>query len=146
MSGPGDPARYPLAEHATDRLRSRSGIAFERITLEAIRAGEINSDDLTVDGETLLLQAGVAEGAGYRQLAENLRRAAELAAIPNERLLKIYEALRPRRSTYQELAALADELEIRYAAAANARFIREAADAYRAGGLLRAEERRERGR
>jgi propanediol dehydratase small subunit len=140
MSGPDDTARYPLAEHAADRLRSRTGIPFERITLEAIRAGEIDSGDLTVDGETLRLQAGVAEGAGYRQLAENLRRAAELAAIPNERLLEIYEALRPRRATFLELTALADELETCYAAAANARFIRQAAEAYRAGGLLRAEQ------
>ncbi len=138
MSGHDDAAvRYPLAEHAAGRLRSRTGVAFERITLEAVRAGEIGSDDLSVDRETLLLQAGVAEGAGYRQLAENLRRAAELVGIPNEQLLQMYEALRPRRATYQELTTLADELEARYAAAANARFIRQAAEAYRACDLLR---------
>jgi propanediol dehydratase small subunit len=131
---------YPLAEHDAARLRSRTGVAFERITLEAVRAGEIDSDDLTVGRETLLLQAGVAEEGGYRQLAENLRRAAELAEIPNERLLRIYEALRPGRSTYAELTALADELERGYAATANARFIRQAAEAYRAGGLLRPEQ------
>jgi len=138
MSEP-DAARYPLAQHAADRLRSHSGVPYERITLEAVRAGEISSDDLTVDRATLLLQAEVAEKAGYRQLAENLRRGAELVEIPNDHLLRIYEALRPRRATYQELEALADELEGRYAAAANARFIRQAAEAYRAGGLLRAE-------
>jgi propanediol dehydratase small subunit len=135
-----DAARYPLAEHAANRLRSRTGIPFDQITLEALRAGEIDSDDLTVDRETLLLQAGVAEEAGYGQLAENLRRAAELADIPNERLLRIYEALRPRRSSYAELTALADELEMTYAAPANARFVRQAADAYQAGDLLRAEQ------
>lgn len=132
-----DSVHYPLAEHAADRLRSRTGIPFERITLDALRAGEIDSDDLTVDRETLLLQAGVAEGAGYRQLAENLRRGAELTDIPNERLLQIYEALRPRRSTYPELTALAEELETTYAAPANARFVRQAAEAYQAGDLLR---------
>jgi propanediol dehydratase small subunit len=130
---------YPLAEHDAARLHSRTGVAFDRITLEAVRAGEIDSGDLQVDRETLLLQAGVAEGAGYRQLAENLRRAAELAEIPNERLLQIYEALRPGRSTYQELTTLADELERRYAAGANARFVRQAAESYRAGDLLRSE-------
>ncbi|MGH2388214.1 MAG: diol dehydratase small subunit [Chloroflexota bacterium] len=140
MSEHNGAAHYPLAEHAADRLRSRTGIPFERITLEALRAGEIDSDDLTVNGETLLLQAGVAERAGYRQLAENLRRAAELVEIPNERLLQIYEALRPRRSTYPELMALADELETQYAASANARFVRQAAEAYRAGDLSRAEQ------
>lgn len=135
-----DATRYPLAEHAADRLRSRTGIPFDQITLEALRAGEIDSDDLTVDRETLLLQAGVAEGAGYGQLAENLRRAAELADIPNKRLLRIYEALRPRRSTYAELTTLADELETTYSASANARFVRQAADAYQAGDLLRTEQ------
>jgi propanediol dehydratase small subunit len=141
MSGRDDTTtRYPLAEHAADRIRSRTGVAFERITLEAVRAGEISSEDLTVDRETLLLQAGVAEEAGYRQLAENLRRAAELVEIPNERLLQIYEALRPRRATYRELEDLAAELEAAYAATATARFVRQAAEAYCAGGLLRAEE------
>jgi propanediol dehydratase small subunit len=131
--------RYPLAEHAADRLHSRTGVPFERITLEAVRAGEIDSDDLTVSGETLLLQARVAESEGYHQLGENLRRAAELVDIPNDRLLRIYEALRPRRAGYGELIALAEELESQYAASANARFIRQAADAYRAGGILKEE-------
>lgn len=135
-----DTARYPLAEHAADQLRSRTGIPFDQITLEALRAGDIDSDDLTVDRQTLLLQAGVAEGAGYGQLAENLRRAAELADIPNERLLRIYEALRPGRSTFAELTTLADELETTYSASANARFVRQAADAYQAGDLLRTEQ------
>jgi propanediol dehydratase small subunit len=131
--------QYPLAEHAADRLHSRSGVAFDRITLEAVRAGEIDSDDLTVAGETLVLQARVAENAGYHQLGENLRRAAELVDIPNDRLLRIYEALRPRRAGYGELIALAEELETQYAAGANARFIRQAAEAYRAGGMLKEE-------
>jgi len=134
--------RYPLAEHAADRLHSRSGVSFDAINLEAVRAGEIDSDDLTIDRETLLLQAKVAETGGYRQLGENLRRAAELVEIPNDRLLRIYEALRPRRAGYRELLALADELESRHAAPANARFVRQAAEAYRAGGMLKEEEPR----
>jgi propanediol dehydratase small subunit len=141
MSGRDDTAaQYPLAEHAADRLRSRTGVAFDRVTMEALRAGEIDSGDLTVGRDTLLLQASVAEQAGYHQLAENLRRAAELVEIPNERLLQIYEALRPRRSSFQELTILADELETTYAAPTAARFVRQAAEAYRSGGLLRAEE------
>jgi propanediol dehydratase small subunit len=128
---------YPLAEHAAERLRSRTGVAFDGITLEAVRSGAIDSDDLTVDRQTLLLQAIVAEDAGYRQLAENLRRAAELVEIPNERLLQIYEALRPRRASYAELIALAEDLETRYTATVTGRFLRQAAGAYRVGGMLR---------
>jgi propanediol dehydratase small subunit len=140
MSEHDNTARYPLAEHAADCIHSQTGVPFDRITLEAVRAGEIDSADLTVGRETLLMQASVAEQAGYKQVAENLRRAAELADIPNERLLQIYETLRPRRASYAELMDLAGELESRYAAGANARFIREAAEAYRVGGLLREED------
>ena len=48
---------------------------------------------------TLRLQAEVARAAGRTQLAENLERAAELAAVPDDLLLEVYTALRPRRAT-----------------------------------------------
>jgi propanediol dehydratase small subunit len=134
-----DDILYPLAEHTADRLHSRTGVGFDSITLEGVRGGQIDSDDLTIDRETLLLQAEVAERAGYRQLGDNLRRASELVDIPNERLLQIYETLRPRRSGYQDLLALAEELESRYMAPVNARFVRQAAEAYRAGDMLKEE-------
>ncbi len=44
-------------------------------------------------------------------VARNFRRAAELIAIPDERILAIYNALRPFRSSQAELLAIADELE-----------------------------------
>ena len=94
---------------------------------------------MVIHTETLQRQADIAEGAGYRQLAHNLRRAAELVNIPNEQLLRIYEALRPRRSTYQELISLSEELATQYDAVENARFIREAAKAYQTNILLRPE-------
>ncbi|MGQ9533490.1 MAG: diol dehydratase small subunit, partial [Desulfotomaculales bacterium] len=88
--------------------------------------------------ETLRLQAEIAAAVGRRQLAENLRRAAELTAIPDERILEIYNALRPYRSTKAELLAIADELESRYGARINAAFIREAAEVYERRGRLKA--------
>ena len=109
--------------------------------MEALREGQIGPDDLTIEAETLQKQADIAAEADYHQLAGNLRRAAELVDIPNERLLQIYEALRPRRATYQELLALSDELIAEYNATENARFIHDAAEAYRANGLLRLENR-----
>lgn len=129
--------RYPLGESAAGRLRSSSGVPLGEVTLEALRAGRLGPDDLGIDRATLDLQAHIAAEAGYGQLAENLRRAAELVAISNERLLQVYEALRPHRSSYEELLALGDEMEARHGAVATARFIRDAAAAYRAGGLLR---------
>ena len=74
------------------------------------------------------LQAQIAEAAGRRQLAENLRRAAELAGVPEERILEIYNALRPGRGTRARLLALAADLEARCGAARCAALIREAAE------------------
>jgi propanediol dehydratase small subunit len=84
-------------------------------------------DDLRVTSEALELQAQVAEGAGRLQLAENLRRAAELVTVPEETILAIYRALRPGRADRQTLYALADDLTARYGAKRCAALVREAA-------------------
>jgi propanediol dehydratase small subunit len=127
--------RYPLGEHEQERIVSRTGRALSELTLESIRAGKVGADDFSIHPDTLHAQAEIAEGAGFRQLAANLHRAAELAVMPNEKVLAIYEALRPYRLTYEQLLALADELEREYGAMENARFIREAAETYRERGL-----------
>lgn len=126
---------YPLREDAQVDVRARTGRALRDITLEALRSGDLTLDDLTIHPETLRTQAAVAEESGFTQLAANLRRAAELAHIPTEKVLAIYHALRPRRASYQELLALAEELEHDYQAIHNAKLIRQAAEAYRARGL-----------
>ena len=113
---------------------------FDDICLESVRGGQVKSDDLSIDSGTLRMQAQVAAEAGYLQLASNLSRAAELVRIPNERLLEIYQALRPHHSTYVDLLTISIELEKDYEAPENARFIREAAKAYRDSGLLRSSE------
>ena len=127
--------RYPLGEHERERIVSRTGRPLGELTLENVRAGQVDAGDLTIHPDTLRAQAAIAEEAGFSQLAANLRRAAELATVPNERVFAIYEALRPYRVTYEQLRALADELEREYAAPENARFIREAAEVYKARGL-----------
>lgn len=127
--------RYPLGEHEKERIISRTGRAFSELTLENVRAGKIGPQDFSIHPDTLRAQAEIAEEAGFRQLAANLRRAAELATMPNEKVLAIYEGLRPYRLTYEQLLALAEELERDYQAVENARFIREAAKAYKERGL-----------
>ena len=77
------------------------------------------------------------EQAGRRQLAGNLRRAAELVSVPDDFLLQVYNALRPRRSTAPELAALAARLCDEFHAPACARWVQEAAAVYARYGLLR---------
>ena len=81
------------------------------------------------------MQAAVAEAAGRLQLAANLRRAAELAPLPDETILAVYTALRPRRSTAAELEGWAARLE-ELGAPLNASFVREALGAYEQRGLL----------
>ena len=115
---------------------SFSGRPLDEITLEAVRAGEIGIDDLRIHPETLEHQARVSEAHANPQLAANLRRAAELATLDDTDVMRIYEALRPRRSTADELEELAAWLEAR-GAAVNAALVREARVAYVRRGLCR---------
>ena len=86
-------------------------------------------------------QSAVALAAGRTQLADNLARAAELADVPAETILEIYTALRPHRSTAEELEAWATRLETELSAPLTAAFVREAATAYFERGLLETGER-----
>jgi len=63
-------------------------------------------------------------------------RAAELTVVPNEELLQMYDLLRPSRATWEQLMWLADRLEQKYHAPANARLVREAAEVYKSRNLL----------
>jgi propanediol dehydratase small subunit len=81
------------------------------------------------------MQAEVARAAGRSALAESLERAAELAGVPDDLLLAVYTALRPRRATAGELEDWAARLE-GHGAARTATFVREAAAAYAERGLL----------
>lgn len=77
--------------------------------------------------DTLKRQADVAAAHGNPQLAANLRRAAELATLSDEDVLRVYEALRPGRSKYDELSDLADWLEA-HGCPLTAALVREARD------------------
>jgi propanediol dehydratase small subunit len=122
------PSDYPIAEKRPDLVRAPSGLKFDEITLEAVMEGRVAMQDLRVTAEALCAQAGIAEAAGRPQLAENLLRAAELVSVPEEKILAIYNALRPGRATREHLLALADELESRFVAGRCAQLIREAAE------------------
>lgn len=133
-----DPARdFPLATKRPDLVKTNTGKSLDQITLEAVMKGEITAEELRITPEVLELQAQIAEKVGRPQLARNIRRAAELTKVSDERILQIYNALRPYRSTKAELLAIADELEGKYGAKINAAFIREAAAVYEARDRLR---------
>jgi propanediol dehydratase small subunit len=125
---------YPLGARRPDLVRTPSGLGLDAVTLAAARSGELAADDVRATAATLALQADVARGAGRPQLAEGLERAAELAGVPDEALLEIYTALRPGRSTTDELEAWAIRLD-ELGATRTAAFVREAAVVYEARGL-----------
>jgi len=115
-------------------IRALSERAVAGLTVEAVRAGEVGVGDLRIHPETLERQAVVAEQHGNPQLAENLRRAAELTRLPDEEVLVVYEALRPGRSTPGQLTELAASLDARGLPRCAA-LLTEAADVYARRGL-----------
>ena len=87
--------------HSGEATRGLSGRSADELTLAAVRRGELGLSDLRIHPSTLEHQAEVAEGHDNPQLAENLRRAAELTQLGDAEVLGIYEALRPRRSSHE---------------------------------------------
>jgi propanediol dehydratase small subunit len=119
------------------KARALSGRPLNELTLEAAGRGDLSAADLRVHPDTLRHQAEVAESHGNPQLGENLRRAAELTALPDDEVLAIYEALRPGRSTAAGLEVIAVRLEAASAPLC-AELVREAAEVYTRRGLFAA--------
>ena len=127
---------YPFGTRRPDLVTTPGGIPLEEITLEALRAGRIGSEEMRATPEMLLRQSEVAAAAGRRELAENLVRAAELASVPADVILEVYTALRPHRSTAGRLDEWASRLESEYGAPRTAVFVREARAVYAERRLL----------
>ncbi|WP_186430576.1 diol dehydratase small subunit [Clostridium sp. BSD9I1] len=128
---------YPLGQKRKDLIKTKTGKSLEGITIEEVLNGSVTPEDIKITPEVLLYQAEIAESVGRNQFATNLRRAAELTSVPDARVLEIYNALRPYRSTKQELLDIVDELENKYNAKMNARLVREAAEIYEKRGRLK---------
>ncbi len=129
-------ADYPLGVKMPEAIKTPTGKPYASLSYEKVISGELTSDDMRITPETLEMQAQVAESVGREAFAGNLRRAAELIAVPDERLLQIYNALRPYRSTKQELLDIAAELD-GYKATIAAGLVREAAEVYEKRGRLK---------
>jgi propanediol dehydratase small subunit len=128
---------YPLADDDPNTIQSASGRTLSELTLDAVLSHDLNAADFRIHPETLRRQAEISRQAGIDRLAENLGRASELTSVPNTIILEIYHALRPGRSSYPELTALAEQLEQEYHAPHTASLVRQAAEAYQTRGLLR---------
>jgi len=133
-----DPATdYPLGSERPELATTPSGLALGELTLDALRTGRISADEIRATPSTIRRQAEVARAAGREPLAQNLERAAELASVPADTILELYGALRPARSTAEELEAWASRLEHEFEAPLTAAFVREAAAVYAERSLLR---------
>ncbi len=128
---------YPLYEKHPEYIRTPSGRSVDDINMENILNGDLSADDLRISADTLEYQAQIQESFGNPGVAANFRRAAEMTNIPDERILEIYNAMRPYVSTKDELLGIADELEKEYDASLNAKLVREAAEVYEKQGMLK---------
>jgi propanediol dehydratase small subunit len=120
-----------------ESIKSKTGKSLEDISIENILSGNINSEDIKISKETLLMQGEIAEKEGRKQLKENFTRASELVELSDKKLLQIYDMLRPNRSTKQELLTIAKELETEYEANECAKLVYEAIEVYEKRGLFR---------
>jgi propanediol dehydratase small subunit len=120
---------YPLADKRPELIFTPTGKKIEEITMESLLHGDVTVDDCRISAQTLEYQAQISESANNKQMAANLRRAAELTGFSDKRVLEIYGALRPFRSTKAELATIAEELESK-GAVLNAAFVRQAIEVY----------------
>ena len=119
-----------------DNVSSFTGRPMQDLTIDKVLGGELTAEDFRTDAGTLRKQADKARAAGYRQLAENLRRAAELTLLSNQEVLDIYNQLRPGRSNYRLLIALAERLAKEHQAPLTSALVREAAEAYLERGIV----------
>ena len=120
---------------------SFSGRKLNELGIKDVLRGELSSEDFRISAETLRSQAQAARDAGYRQVAENLLRAAELTHLSNEEVLTFYDKLRPGRTTYPEMKSIAERLESEFDAPLTAAFIREAAEVYLKRGIVKVDKK-----
>ena len=115
--------RYPLAEHEKDNITSKTGKKFTDITLDEVMKDHVAPDDIKISKDILKAQGQVAMEADNAPMEKNFERAAELVDVPDDVILKMYDKLRPNRSTKLELVMMAQELLEKYNAKNCARLV-----------------------
>lgn len=128
--------QYPLGEHEKEHITSRTGKKLTDITLDEVLKNHVSADDIKISKEILKAQGQVAREAGNDPMEKNFERAAELVDVPDDVILKMYDKLRPNRSTKLELVMMAQELLEKYNARNCARLVMEAAEVYEKRGIL----------
>lgn len=120
---------YPIAKKHPEWIDLGQGRDLSHITMDNVMAGHITMDDLKISPSILKAQGQIAKAGGRDQIELNFSRAAEMTKVSDKRLLEMYNALRPYRSSKQELLDIASELDgLGDPICAN--FVREAAENY----------------
>lgn len=128
--------QYPFGEHEAEHITSRTGKKLTDITLEEVKNNHVTSEDIKISKDMLNAQGQVAREMGNDSMEKNFARAAELVDVPDELILKMYDKLRPNRSTKLELVQMAQELLEKYNARNCARLVMEAVEVYEKRGIL----------
>ena len=128
--------QYPLGEHERAQNASKTRKKLDEVTLDAVMRNQIATDDIKISKEMLYAQGQVAKENGNDPMEKNFERAAELVDVPDDVILKMYDKLRPNRSTKLELVLMAQELLEKYNAKNCARLVMEAAEVYEKRGIL----------
>lgn len=123
-------ADFPLYEKHQADIKTSTGKKMKEFTIEAVLNGQLTSEDCRISAEILEAHAQIEDSAGNCQIAETLRKSAEMTRIPDERIMEIYNTLRPRCSTKEALILIAEELDNKYNAPRNAAFVRDAIKVY----------------
>lgn len=129
-------ADYPMLKKHGDIIKTPTGKSVNDITLENVLNESVTIKDVRISSEMLHAQAQIAESAGKKQIGENLKRAAELTQVPDDTIIKMYDMLRPNRSTKTQLEELAQTLLNQYHAPMCAQLVREAAAVYEKRNIL----------
>lgn len=129
-------SNYPLGQNEAATITSKTGKKLSQITLEEVKRGNVTADDIKISPEMLKRQGQVAAEADNPQMQANFERASELANVPDDVILKMYDKLRPNRATKTELILMAQELLEKYRAPHCAKLVLEAAEIYEKRGIL----------
>ena len=128
--------QYPFGEHEAEHITSRTGKKLTDSTLEEVKKNHVTSEDIKISKDMLNAQGQVAREMGNDSMEKNFARAAELVDVPDELILKMYDKLRPNRSTKLELVQMAQELLEKYNARNCASMVMEAIEIYEKRGIL----------
>ena len=130
-------SNYPLGANEADTITSKTGKKLSQITLDEVKRGNVQADDIKISQEMLRRQGQVAREADNPAMAGNFERASELLNVPDDVILAMYNKLRPNRSTKLELVQMAQELLEKYHAPHCAKLVLEAAGIYEKRGILK---------